>query len=103
MHSLAIFALSFTMLFGGVNMQAAQVPETASITAGCDHGSDRKEYADRILGGYNHTYIGSDGNTKTCAVTVIETGYYRICSVCGVNKGYTQTGTWESHSNPSHK
>lgn len=103
MHLLAMMiSISFTMIFGSVNLQLPQATEEISTASECTHGVEQAVYAERVAGGYNHTYIGSNGETKVCAVTVIEMGYYRKCPECGEIKGYMQTGTRESHSNPSH-
>lgn len=102
MYTLTALAISFTMMFSGVNLPVRQDAETASVAEDCPHGVETAEYAERVTGGYTHTFINSKGEIAACSVTEIEEGYYRKCPVCNVIKGYMRTGIRGLHSNPGH-
>ncbi len=82
--------LAAGLLFSCISVQA-------EAEEACNHSYTQINVQKHSTGGYNHTYTGTDGTTKVCAVTVGTYTYEKICTKCG-QPGGTGSGTFEDHS-----
>lgn len=75
--------LAVGLLFGGIAVQAAENAHTHDYV---------QRVTTNVTGAYTHTYIGSDGATKTCDVLSGTEIHQIVCSICGdVQQTWTTT------------